>query len=47
MSMTVLMMITLVALLIGVTVVLGFMQIPRIRRIAKEFREMTKHDASG
>jgi hypothetical protein len=41
------MMIALLALLFGVTVVLGFMQIPRIRRLAKDFREMTKDDASS
>jgi hypothetical protein len=46
MSTIVLMVITPMALLFGVTVVLGFMQIPRIRRIARDFREMTKGEDS-
>jgi hypothetical protein len=41
------MIIALLALLFGVTVVLGFMEIPRIRRLAKDFRENTKDDASN
>jgi hypothetical protein len=35
------------ALLFGVTVVLGVTQIPAIRRMAKDFRGMMKGDASG
>jgi hypothetical protein len=41
------MIIALLVLLFGVTVVLAFIEIPRIRRLAKDFREMTKDDASS
>jgi hypothetical protein len=34
-------------LLFGVTVVIGVTQIPAIRRIAKDFRGITKGDPSG